>query len=132
MPERAASEVTIVCGSLRDHQVAVLAAWVNAIGEHRDAEREGAGITDVASILGVTPPLGPRRALRVSAGAGDAGRWLVMGERVSVRTLPADAFGAFPEWLKGIGASLPFAGLVALDGAFAIELDLVRLISEGT
>lgn len=117
----------MVCGSIQAHRVAVAAARVDVIGDQADAEREGVSVTDVASILRVSPPRGRRRALRVIA--GDAARWLVMGERVSVRTLPAAAFGVFPEWLTGVSASLPFSGLVAIDGAFAIELDLARLIA---
>ena len=121
------AERIVVCGSIHAHRVVVPAARVDVIGEQHDAEREGVYITDVASVLRVSPPPGPRRALRVVA--GDAARWLVMGDSISVRTLPAEAFGGFPEWLTGVSASLPFSGLVALDGAFAVELDLTRLVS---
>lgn len=123
----AATERIVVCGSIHAHRVVVPAARVDVIGEQDDAEREGVRITDVASILRVSPPPGPRRALRVVA--GDAARWLVMGDSISVRALPAGAFSGFPEWLTAVSAGLPFSGLVALDGAFAIELDLTRLIS---
>lgn len=115
--------MVVVC-ALDRHRVVVPAGRVEVIGEQQDAERDGR-ITDLAAILGVPPPPGPRRALRVLA--GEAARWLVIGGAVSVRTLPAAAFRTFPEWLDGVLALVPFAGLVAIDGGFAFELDLTRL-----
>jgi hypothetical protein len=121
--------VIVVCASIDAHRVVVPAEQVEAIGEHSDAERDPTRSTDVAALLGLAAPLGPRRALRVSAGC--ITRWLIVGAHVAVRTLPSGAFGVLPRWLDGIHARLPLAGLVAVDGAFAFELDVARLLSGG-
>lgn len=119
----------IVCASIDPHRVVVPADRVERIGEHADAAEDERGATDVAALLGLRPPVGPRRALRVKPGGEEAARWVVVGEQVAVRQVPRDAFGAWPRWLDALGAKLPVAGLVALDGAFAFELDVARLLA---
>lgn len=116
----------VVVGSIHRHRVVVPASRVATIGDHRDAASEDAIVVDVAALLGVSPPPGPRRALRLHAHG--APRWLIFGERVSVTSVPTDAFAHLPEWLAGTSGLLPFARLVALDGAFAFELDLARVL----
>jgi hypothetical protein len=131
MPSRSgATHVIAVLASIDAHRLVVPAEQVEAIGEHRDAERDPGRATDVAALLGLPAPLGPRRALQVRAAS--ITRWLIVGDSVAIRTLPSAAFAVLPRWLDGLHARLPFAGLVAVDGAFAFELDVERMLSGGT
>ncbi len=118
-------EASVVVCPIDRHRIVVPARHVELIGQQRDAAEDGGGVTDLAAVLGAPVPSGPRRALRVRT--DDAARWLIIGGHVSVRSLPAGAFSAFPEWLGESLLLLPFTGLVAVDGAFAFELDPARL-----
>jgi len=120
--------VIVVCASIDPHRVVVPAEEVELIGEQADVG-DGAA-TDVAALLGVTPPAEPRRALRVRA-AG-AAHWLIVGDRVAVQRVSSGAFRALPEWLEGIGDTLPLSGVVALDGTFAFALDVGRVLREAS
>lgn len=90
-----------------------------------DAPSAGGSTCDLADRLGIARPGGARRAIHT-----DRGAWLLAGERVAVRKVSDDDRRSLPDWLASLGERMPIAALIALDGGFALELDLDRLAPE--
>ena len=121
MPEE---EVPALVLPLGRTTLVVLAEWVEAIDD--TARIEGRSI-DLVTLLGleadVVEPSKPRRALRVSDDL-----WLAAGHDVRLRDIPTNAFGPVPAWLGKLADRAPLASIVRLEGGFALEVDVARVV----
>ncbi len=109
---------SVVVLSMAPHRLVLPSEHVDRIGGRDEAPPEDT--TDLATLLRIPAPEGARRAVRVLA--GERARWLLVGGSISVRSVPAGAFVGFPRWLDGAPELACFAGLVAMDEGFALEL----------
>ncbi|MBZ0117778.1 MAG: hypothetical protein K8H88_12320 [Sandaracinaceae bacterium] len=120
MPDR-----TLVLAPIGPFAFAIDAELVEQVADEGDVEGPR---RDLAALLGLDPPTGRRRALRV------AGRsWLIVGERIEIRILRNANLQAIPAWLASVASRAPIRALIALEQdegpSFACQLDASRLFA---